>query len=155
MESAGSPKHSLDHAENPFLDYLIADWRSPVQVPASQLALVVQVRRCAESEHVARELIETLLLAVRAGCHRALLTVVHERRILVLVGHEPSEVAVVAPERLERLVWRRLRAGVLRPPLFIHEVDHHVARRRVDDVGGAGARLVLVSVEDLFPVVIR
>src|ERR1700687_4370085 len=67
----------------------------PVQVPASQLPLVVQVWRTAEPQHIARELVEALLLAVRAGCRRALLAVVDERRILVLVGHEPSEVAAV------------------------------------------------------------
>src|SRR5579863_9120026 len=116
----------------------------PVQVPSRQLALVVQVRRTAESQHVARELVKTLLLAVRAGCRRALLAVVDERRILVLVGHEPSEVAAVASVRLERLVGRRLRARVLRSPLLIHEVDHHVARRGVDDVGRA-ARVSFLS----------
>ena len=91
----------------------------PVQVSAGEFAVVVQVggRR---PEHVAGELVEALLLAVAAGIRRALLAVIDELRILVLVGDEASEVTVVAPIRLQRLVGRRLRTRVLlRPPLFI------------------------------------
>src|SRR5918999_257119 len=58
----------------------------PVQVSACQLALLVQVWRSAEPEHVARELVKALLLAVSARSRRALLAVVDELRTLVLVG---------------------------------------------------------------------
>src|SRR5205823_5853250 len=124
----------------------------PVQMTAGELALVVQIRGAAESQHVAVELIKAFLLAVGPRCRRALLAVIDELRVLILVRDEPSEVAVVAPIGGKRFGGRRLGSGELRASLLVHQVDHHVAGRGVDDVRGARAHLVPVAVEDLFAV---
>ncbi len=117
-----------------------------------ELAVGVEVRRTAEPEDVAVELVEPLLLAVAARVGRALLAVIHKRRVVVLVGAEPAEVARVAAVGGQRFGRRRLLARVRRPSFAIHQMHHHVARRRVDDVRGPGAGFDPVAVKDLLAV---
>ena len=89
-------------------------------MPACQFTRSVEIRRSAKPQDVSGELVEALLLAVAAGIHRALLAMVDERRILILVGPEPSEVSTIAPIRLQCLLGSRLSARVLvRPSRFI------------------------------------
>ena len=126
-------------------------------MPPRHFARLVEPRRPAQPQDPAGELVEPFGgIHVARRARPALLIVHDKRRSVILIGGESSEVPAVAQKRLQRLVRGRLIARILRPPLLLHEMDHHVTGRRVDNVGGSGPGVVLVPVKNhlavFFPV---
>ena len=104
----------------------------PVEMPALHFARLVETRRPAEPQNLAGELVEPFCgIHVCRWARPALLIVHQKRRIVILIRGESSKVPGVAEKRLQGLVQGRLIACIFRPPLILHEVDHHVAGRRI------------------------
>ena len=126
----------------------------------NHFAHLVKPRLPAQPQDIFSELVEPFRgIHVPTGTRLALLIVHDEWRIVVLIGREAPEVSFVGQKRLQRLIRSRLNIRVLRPPLLMHKMDHHMTRRRIDDVGGPGSFIIPLAVKHLlavsFPVPVR